>query len=208
MAKTLFGGSAVLTGALLLSALTFNAVPSLAEHLAGNSNVEHLAGNLNQQIQPRQTTPEGQTLPAETTAPAALPETPATTAPADPVGAAGTDAGRAALSSSAKNSETTPAAAAERFTATAYALRGHTASGTQVRRGLIAADRRVLPLGTRVRLEAGGYSGEYLVADTGGLVRGRKIDIWVPSTREAMRFGRRPVKLTVLSYGGRRAKRT
>ncbi|HEY9284568.1 MAG TPA: 3D domain-containing protein, partial [Pyrinomonadaceae bacterium] len=74
-----------------------------------------------------------------------------------------------------------------------------------VRRGLIAADRRVLPLGTRVRLEAGGYSGEYVVADTGGLVRGRKIDIWVPSNREAMRFGRRPVKLTVLNYGGRRA---
>jgi 3D (Asp-Asp-Asp) domain-containing protein len=64
---------------------------------------------------------------------------------------------------------------------------------------LIAADRRVLPLGTRVRLEAGGYSGEYLVADLGGAVRGRKIDIWMPSASEAMRFGRRPVKLTILT---------
>jgi 3D (Asp-Asp-Asp) domain-containing protein len=85
------------------------------------------------------------------------------------------------------------------YTATAYSLRGRTASGSGVRRGIIAADRRVLPLGTRVRLEAGSYSGEYLVADTGGAVRGRKIDIWVPHTSEAMRFGRRPVKLTVLT---------
>ena len=85
------------------------------------------------------------------------------------------------------------------FTATAYSLHGRTASGRPVTRGLIAADHRVLPLGTRVRLEAGSYSGEYLVADTGGAVRGRKIDIWVPNTGEAMRFGRRPVKLTVLS---------
>lgn len=85
------------------------------------------------------------------------------------------------------------------YTATAYSLRGRTASGQGVRRGVIAADRRVLPIGTRVRLEAGAYSGEYLVADTGGAVRGRKIDIWVPSTGEAMRFGRRPIKLTVLT---------
>lgn len=195
MAKTLFGGSAALTGALLLAALTFNATPSAAEHLAGNSN---------QTPQARQTTPEGQTLLGET---AALVSPSETSATAESAGATGTEAGRATLSS-AKNSDTIPAAAAERFTATAYALRGRTASGAGVRRGLIAADRRVLPLGTRVRLEAGGYSGEYVVADTGGLVRGRKIDIWVPSTREAMRFGRRPVKLTVLSYGGRRAKRT
>ena len=87
----------------------------------------------------------------------------------------------------------------QHFTATAYALRGRTASGRPVARGVIAADRRVLPIGTRVRLEAGSYSGEYTVADTGGAVRGRKIDIWVPSTSEAMRFGRRPVKLTVLT---------
>jgi 3D (Asp-Asp-Asp) domain-containing protein len=85
------------------------------------------------------------------------------------------------------------------YTATAYSLRGRTANGGLVRRGVIAADRRVLPIGTRVRLEAGTYSGEYVVSDTGGAVRGRKIDIWVPSTSEAMRFGRRPVKLTILT---------
>ena len=86
------------------------------------------------------------------------------------------------------------------YVATAYSLRGRTASGRFVSKGIIAADRRVLPLGSRVRLDAGGYSGEYLVADTGVAIRGKRIDIWTPSSREAMRFGRRTVKLTVLSY--------
>ncbi|HEU4834159.1 MAG TPA: 3D domain-containing protein [Pyrinomonadaceae bacterium] len=90
------------------------------------------------------------------------------------------------------------------YVATAYSLRGRTASGRYVAKGLIAADPRHLPLGSRVRLDAGAYSGEYLVADTGSLVRGKRIDIWTPSSREAMRFGRRTVKLTVLSYGGRK----
>ncbi|MGH9872143.1 MAG: 3D domain-containing protein [Pyrinomonadaceae bacterium] len=101
-----------------------------------------------------------------------------------------------------------PALAASPYVATAYSLRGRTASGRMVSRGLIAADPRVLPLGSRVRLDHPGYSGEYLVADTGGAIRGRRIDIWTPSTSEAMRFGRRTVKLTVLSYGARRTRRS
>ena len=87
------------------------------------------------------------------------------------------------------------------YVATAYSLRGRTASGRMVSKGLIAADPRHLPLGSRVRIDAGTYSGEYVVADTGGMVRGRRIDIWTPTSREAMRFGRRVVKLTVLSFG-------
>ncbi|GAC1446666.1 MAG: hypothetical protein NVSMB56_07520 [Pyrinomonadaceae bacterium] len=71
---------------------------------------------------------------------------------------------------------------------------------------MIAADHRVLPMGTRVRLDAGKYSGEYLVADTGGAIRGSRIDIWVPDNHEARRFGRRPVKLTVLEYGAHKNK--
>ena len=95
---------------------------------------------------------------------------------------------------------------AQTYTATAYSLRGRTASGKLVSRGLIAADPSVLPLGTRVRVEAGSWSGEYLVADTGGAVKGRRIDIWTPTTREALQFGRRPVKLTVLELGGKRGQ--
>jgi 3D (Asp-Asp-Asp) domain-containing protein len=90
------------------------------------------------------------------------------------------------------------------YVATAYSLRGRTASGRPVSKGLIAADPRFLPLGSRVRLDAGNYSGEYVVADTGTMVRGRRIDIWTPTAREAMRFGKRTVKLTVLSLGGKK----
>jgi 3D (Asp-Asp-Asp) domain-containing protein len=104
--------------------------------------------------------------------------------------------------------EPKPLVAASPYVATAYSLRGRTASGRMVSRGVIAADPSVLPLGSRVRLDHPGYSGEYIVADTGGAIRGRRIDIWTPSSGEAMRFGRRTVKLTVLSYGARWSRRT
>ena len=97
-----------------------------------------------------------------------------------------------------------PAFPTETYVATAYSLHGRTASGRPVARGLIAADPAVLPLGSRVRLEAGTFSGEYVVADTGGGVKGHHVDIWTPTPREAMRFGKRAVKLTVLSYGPKR----
>ena len=89
-------------------------------------------------------------------------------------------------------------AVAGAYSATAYCLKGRTASGSGVRRGIIAADPRVLPLGTRVLISAGAWSGTYTVADTGGVIKGRKIDLWVPNSSEAARFGRRKVHLTVL----------
>jgi 3D (Asp-Asp-Asp) domain-containing protein len=98
------------------------------------------------------------------------------------------------------------AMAPQTYAATAYSLRGRTASGKPVSRGLIAADPALLPLGTRVRVEAGFLSGEYLVADTGGAVRGRHIDIWMPTSREARQFGRRTVRVTVLAFGARRGR--
>lgn len=81
------------------------------------------------------------------------------------------------------------------FSATAYCLKGRTAMGHGVRRGIIAADPRVLRLGSRVVLNGGGYSGTYLVSDTGGRIKGKKVDIWVPSCSEARRFGRRTVQV-------------
>ena len=114
----------------------------------------------------------------------------------------------AAMALSKSIGEPKPMGPAAQYVATAYSLRGRTASGRMVSKGLIAADPRVLPLGARVRLETGGYTGEYLVADTGRLIKGKRIDIWIPSSREAMKFGRRKVKLTVLSYPQRRARRT
>lgn len=84
------------------------------------------------------------------------------------------------------------------FIATAYCLKGRTALGHGVRRGIIAADPRVLRLGSKVILGAGSYTGQYFVSDTGGAVKGRKIDIWVPSCSEARRFGRRTVTVSLL----------
>jgi 3D (Asp-Asp-Asp) domain-containing protein len=92
----------------------------------------------------------------------------------------------------------TAAVASGAYSATAYCLKGRTASGSGVRRGIIAADPRHLPLGTRVQITAGAWTGTYTVADTGGVIKGRKIDLWVPSSTEARRFGRRKVQLTVL----------
>ncbi len=83
------------------------------------------------------------------------------------------------------------------FTATAYCLKGRTAMGHGVRRGIIAADPRVLPLGSRISL-GGAYSGTYLVSDTGGRIKGKKLDIWMPSCAEARRFGRRSVSVSYL----------
>ena len=198
MAKSLFGGSAALTGALLLGSFIFYAHPSIAEDL-GQSKQE-------QRTQVRTET-AGVSLPADA---APLVATEADVKLPAPVRGAGEPG---PLPPEFKGAAVTNAAnpvgpAPQLFTATAYSLRGRTSSGRMVARGLIAADRRVLPLGTRVRLEAGAYSGEYLVADRGGAVRGRKIDIWIPSTHEARRFGRRAVKLTVLSNGASRRART
>ena len=84
------------------------------------------------------------------------------------------------------------------FTATAYCLSGRTALGHGVRRGIIAADPRLLRLGSKIALDAGSYTGQYLISDTGGGIRGRRIDIWVPSCAEARRFGRRTVTVSLL----------
>jgi 3D (Asp-Asp-Asp) domain-containing protein len=88
------------------------------------------------------------------------------------------------------------------FSATAYSIEGRTKSGVQTRRGIVAADPRVLPLGSRIRVhDAGEYNGEYVVHDTGPAIKGREIDIYMPSDAAAKRFGRRTVKVEVLSRG-------
>lgn len=91
------------------------------------------------------------------------------------------------------------------FKATAYSIHGRTRSGARTRPGVLAADPRLLPLGTVVDVKAGKYSGVYTVHDTGGAIKGNRVDVWLPTTREAVRFGRRNVKLVVLRYPGQNA---
>lgn len=88
------------------------------------------------------------------------------------------------------------------FIATAYSVKGTGASGKRSHPGTVAADRRVLPLNSRIRVYgAGRYSGDYTVEDTGGNLGGHHIDVYMPSRAEAKKFGRKRVKVVVLRYG-------
>ena len=88
------------------------------------------------------------------------------------------------------------------FIATAYSVEGTGASGKWSHPGTVAADRKVLPLNSRIRVYgAGRYSGDYSVEDTGGKVDGHHIDVYMPSHAEAKKFGRQRVKVVVLKYG-------
>jgi 3D (Asp-Asp-Asp) domain-containing protein len=188
MSKPLIGGGAA-AAVLLSCSLLFLAQTSVAEPLGQNPKEMLQKGAVTETSYPG----------AETTETADAAEDGAATLETNKAEAAPPNETKAAIDRTETGVEAEAASPVVTFTATAYSLRGRTADGGAVRRGIIAADRRVLPIGTRVRLEAGSYSGEYLVADTGGAVHGRKIDIWVPQTSEAMRFGRRPVRLTVLT---------
>jgi len=72
---------------------------------------------------------------------------------------------------------------------------GITATGIEARRGIVAVDPNVIPLGTKVYVQ--GY-GVALAADVGGAIVGQKIDLCMEDYNEAMRFGRRSVKVYVL----------
>ena len=88
-----------------------------------------------------------------------------------------------------------------RVVATAYCHPGKTQSGTKVRTGIIAADPAVLPVGSVVRIIDGAASGIYTVLDTGGDVKGRKIDIFIPSCARAVKFGEQTVRVRVIRHG-------
>lgn len=72
---------------------------------------------------------------------------------------------------------------------------GLTAMGIPARRGVVAVDPEVIPLGTRVYVP--GY-GTALAADVGGAIEGNRIDLCIEDAAEAWRFGRRSVKVYVL----------
>ena len=194
--KSLFSGSAVTAAALIAGSLFIYARPLVAET---NSLQQP---SIQQQKREEATTGSG-TQPVLANIPAAS----ETAANASTRNSKLTTTEGLATSAPAEGGKASVASLPETYVATCYSLRGRTASGKMVAKGLIAADPRVLPLGSRVRLDAGPYSGEYLVADTGRLIRGRHIDIWTPSTRDAMRFGRRKIKVTVISHGVRHRPR-
>jgi 3D (Asp-Asp-Asp) domain-containing protein len=87
------------------------------------------------------------------------------------------------------------------MTATAYCLRSTTATGTQVHRGMVAADPRVLPFGSRIHVRGPHVNRTYVVEDSGAAMKGRRIDIYMPTCDEAKRFGRQRVTVTIEHLG-------
>ncbi len=80
--------------------------------------------------------------------------------------------------------------------ATAYTWTGNkTATGTWPSRGTVAVDPEVIPLGTKLHIE--GY-GEAIAADTGGDIKGNRVDLYMESEDECWEFGRQPVEVVVV----------
>lgn len=100
-----------------------------------------------------------------------------------------------------KKTASEPELDSEIFEATAYCVYGITFSGVLVQRGIVAADPEILPIGSVIEVRAGKYSGIYTVMDTGAVIKGKIIDIYMPDYEEAIQFGRQKVQVRVLRHG-------
>ncbi|MGI6120195.1 MAG: 3D domain-containing protein [Desulfosporosinus sp.] len=80
--------------------------------------------------------------------------------------------------------------------ATAYTYTGNkTATGIEPREGVIAVDPKVIAMGSKVYVEGYGYA---IAADTGGAIRGNRIDVFFPTLRQCINWGRKSVQVYVL----------
>jgi 3D (Asp-Asp-Asp) domain-containing protein len=86
------------------------------------------------------------------------------------------------------------------YTASCGGCSGTTATGINLKANpkekVIAVDPSVIPLGTKVYVE--GY-GEATAADTGGAIKGNRIDVFTPSEKDAIDFGVKKLNVTILS---------
>jgi 3D (Asp-Asp-Asp) domain-containing protein len=73
---------------------------------------------------------------------------------------------------------------------------GRTATGMQAGYGIVAVDPSVIRLGTHLFVPGYGFA---IAADTGGAIVGNRVDLCMESVRDAITFGRRPVKVYVLA---------
>ena len=85
------------------------------------------------------------------------------------------------------------------YTASCSGCSGITATGLDLRNNpsvkVIAVDPRVIPLGTKVFVEGYGYA---VAADTGGAIKGNKIDVFIANKSQAYKWGRKKVKIRIL----------
>jgi 3D (Asp-Asp-Asp) domain-containing protein len=82
----------------------------------------------------------------------------------------------------------------------AGASSSHTASGTTTHWGTVAADTRLYPFGTRLRIQGMGDT-VFTVEDTGSAVRGNVFDVWFPDAASARGIGPGARQVTVLGPG-------
>ena len=69
---------------------------------------------------------------------------------------------------------------------------GITASGKRAKWGTIAVDRKVIKLGSKLRID-GFPDTIFRAEDVGGAIKGNRIDVWFPSHKEALQFGVRKI---------------
>jgi 3D (Asp-Asp-Asp) domain-containing protein len=78
------------------------------------------------------------------------------------------------------------------FEVSCHTGKGVTASGRPSSRETVSVDPRVVPLGTRLVIDK---VGPRVAADTGGAIKGRRLDIWEPSLAACTQFGRRQLRV-------------
>lgn len=76
-----------------------------------------------------------------------------------------------------------------------------TALGVRAGYGVVAVDPKIIPLGSRLYVEGYGYA---LAADTGSWIKGLRIDLGFDTKRQAIRYGRRPVRVYIIQKKVRR----
>lgn len=70
-----------------------------------------------------------------------------------------------------------------------------TASGKEIKKGMIAVDKKIIPLGTQIEIKD---MGVFVAEDTGGKIRGNRIDIYFETKEEARNFGRQVIWIRIL----------
>lgn len=78
---------------------------------------------------------------------------------------------------------------------------GRTRSGTQARKGVVAVDPSVIPLGTKLYVESIDGDHDYGFAsaeDTGSAIKGNRIDLFYDDRSTALDYGRREVRVYIM----------
>jgi len=109
------------------------------------------------------------------------------------------------VSAAAKPAHKAKGAQWMRVSATAYCVHGITDSGAHTRPGTVAADPRLIPLGSTIHVRGlrGARDGQYTVLDSGRAIKRREIDLFMPSCAAAKRFGRQDVEVRILTRAAR-----